>query len=137
MRLKTGRGAVARFQREMARLAGPIASAMMADTAVDMALELRQQAEDNTRSMLGTEPGAPDLAESWHAGKTITYGGGAGSDSESRAALAGWKPGDSMVVWNPVFYGWFHENGTVKHPAKHFFRGAIETVAGKYGAQVS
>ena len=131
-RVKSTRGNLAKFQKELAAQARFVAEKMMPDTIVDIALELRQQAEDNTRAMLGHAPPDPPIgADNWHAGPTVTYGAGKGSDAESRAALAGFKLGQKVVVWNPIFYLYFHEKGTVNLPPKGFFRAAIEAVANR------
>lgn len=107
-----GRGNAKEFQSALKRMADDFIENSLGKSALEIALDIRQRAEDNTRDQLGSEPGAPDMANAWFAGPVLldtseTEGG----HERSVAELSTWKPGDSIFVWNPLFYAYFHEKG--------------------------
>jgi hypothetical protein len=107
-----GKGNVEQFKRDMAAMVKQKMTVEVPAAIADIVLDLRNDAEKNTISMLGSEPGAPDLAKSWHAGPVLgKEDGSPGDASASAAAVKAWKPGQNLYVWNSTFYGYFHENG--------------------------
>lgn len=95
-------------------------------SAVDgIALQIRQDAEDNTEVHEG------HLKHAWMAGPVVTEARKdpsqePGGEAAARAALAGRRPGDSIFIYNNVFYGYFREFGTIKHAPHPMLQPALQ-----------
>lgn len=102
----------------------------LAPAVVDIALELRQGAEDGTPRLTGT------LAGAWMAAKNQTQPlknpkDEPGGDSAARAALAGYRLGEPIFVFNNDFKGYFIERGTLHIPGRHMLRKALLALQNK------
>lgn len=97
--------------------------------AVDaIALQIRQDAEDATEVREG------HLKRAWMAGPVVTVprkdpSQEPGGEAAAREALAGRRPGDSVFIYNNVFYGYFREFGTVKHAPHPMLQPALQRAA--------
>ena len=111
-RRRATKGNAKQFQADLKEMAADFIKHDLAGAATEIALNVRQLAEENSINKMGSEPGAPDVWRGWFAGpvlldSTETEGG----HEKSVAALATWKPGDTIYIWNAAFYSYFHEKG--------------------------
>jgi hypothetical protein len=109
-----------------------------------IALELRQEAEDGSpvgsdfRSTATTRgrkdvwrnraPGT--LRSKWMAAPAQTkplkdQRAEPGGHEAAAEALAGWRIGDPIFIFNNVFYGYWQERGTLHIPGLHFLQRAL------------
>ena len=107
-----GRGNAKQFTAELKKMADEFLSKDLSKAAVDIALDVRQRAEDFSRDRMGTQPGAPDIQNAWFAGPVLLDSREIeGGHERSTQAMAQWKPGDTIYIWNAAFYSYFHEKG--------------------------
>lgn len=122
---------VEQFVRELERELDQVLTVDVPRAVIDMALEMRQDAEDATP--LGTETRRVGwkgqillhLRDCWHADQTFAhrYGERGGADL-AESELGRYNPDASIFVYNSDFRAWFHEWGTVKMSATPMLRPA-------------
>lgn len=109
-----GRGNARQFKMEMDAMVADFFSETVPNAIDDLALEVRQAAEDNSRRRLDSKPGEPNVADGWFAAPYLVdqdWPPQQGGEAESRAMLSRAKPGDPRFVYNSVYYAYFHEKG--------------------------
>lgn len=116
------------FERELEQAVHELVTKDVPDAVDAIALQVRQDAEDATPVRHGT------LKRAWMAGPVVTApkknpDQEVGGDAEARVALAARKPGDSIFIFNNVFYGYFLEFGTVHRGPTPMLQPALQRAA--------
>lgn len=118
----------AQFRRELDAEADKLFRQEVPRAVAQIALELRQSAEDHTHQ------GATGRRKaSWMAGRTVESWKArqSGSDADARAALAGLQIGEPVFIYSTDFVSWFLEFGTVHHRPFPALQPALQKVASR------
>ena len=134
-------GNVEQFKRDMNAMVKDKLDIQVPEEVIGLALDLRDEAEQNSRIVLGSDGRQPTLADGWHAGPVLGDESVKipvdGSRAESEVACRQWRPGASLFVWNQVYYSYFLEHGFYNVwkgkdiKGKPFFLSAINKIADK------
>jgi hypothetical protein len=136
--------AVADFERQLRADIEQVFSRTVPRGVVGIALELRQQIEDNApvgvrafepgpnaRPSSRRRPGTLKSRISAGKGPLLKTGRHDPGHAAAEAALADWKIGEPILVVADVYYASFVEKGTEKMAARPFVRPALDLVGNR------
>lgn len=125
---KGGKGAVARFEREMQQEILRIFEVDVKAAVDEIALNVRHNAQQQTVAVGAVDTG--HLERGWMAGPGVDKNVSVGGEGAARAALQRRKTGESAFVYNNDFVGWFieqgwHDRAGVFHGPRPILRAAV------------